>query len=140
MTLLVIFLIGIAEIISIGELHSVLGTLNLVLLYIVTTIIGAAFLLFQYPKYRPHINKLDNAEVSEDIKEKIEASTLSPREAAKLRHFAFSAVFYMACLLVAVPGIITDIIGILLVIPYISNYIIKKQINKTFKGFTAENE
>ncbi|MBL4851954.1 MAG: FxsA family protein [Gammaproteobacteria bacterium] len=86
------------------------------------------------------MKKVNGIEVSEDIKEKLETSALSSREAEKLKHFAFTAVFYIACLLVAVPDIVTDILGILLVIPFISNYVIKSQTNKAFKNLTASYE
>lgn len=111
-----------AEIATIGQLHELLGTLNLVIVYVLTTLIGAFFLFLKLPRFRESMNLMKKAEKKFKKKFKDPEVKLSPKEIGQYGKTIFVGIYFMACILIAIPGVVSDIVGILMGLPLLSNW------------------
>lgn len=127
-------ILGVVEVWSIGQLHGVLGTTKLVGLYIATTALGAVFLYIQLPAFREAMKAMKNIE--KKWKKKLNDQEFKPtaEDIQKLKPMVFVGVYFPALVLIAIPGIVSDVIGTLLVFPVISNWYVEHKMNKAMKN------
>ena len=127
-------ILGVVEVWSIGQLHGVLGTPRLVGLYVATTALGAVFLYIQLPAFREAMNAMKNIE--KKWKKKLNDPEFKPtaEDIQKLKPMVFVGVYFPALVLIAIPGIVSDVIGTLLVFPVISNWYVEHKMNKAMKN------
>lgn len=128
--ILSIIILGIAEVASIGQLHSTLGLKDLVLLYVATTAVGAFFLYLKAPEFKSAMKATKGLEKKFKKKAKNSDYKPSPEEIEKLSPMMFIGLYVPAIVLIAIPGIISDLIGILIVSPGLSSWLVSRQINK----------
>ncbi len=127
---LLIIVLGVAEVVTIGELHSILGTKDLVILYVVTTAIGALFLFSRLSEFRVALKAMKK--IGKKFKKKARDPDYKPtsEEIIKLRPMMFVVLYAPALVLIAIPGIISDILGIFMLFPYISNWLVGRKVKK----------
>lgn len=126
-----IFTLGLSEVLTITYLHNYLGMLYLIVLYVATTVIGATLLLLQYPRFRLAFHKMNKLEKKFRNKLKDPEYKATSEEIETLKPMLYVSVYVMSAILVAVPGIITDFVGLFMVIPAVSSHLINRQITKT---------
>jgi UPF0716 family protein affecting phage T7 exclusion len=127
-------ILGIAEVWSIGELHGVLGTSKLVGLYVATTALGAVFLYIQLPVFRDAMRAMKNIENTWKKKAKDPDYKPTAEEIQKLKPMVYVGIYFPALVLIAIPGIVSDIIGTLLVFPVLSNRLLEYNMNKAINN------
>lgn len=106
--------------------HEILGFSKLAALCLATTVLGVVMLFIRYPEFRTAknaINKLDTK-----WQEKLKDPEYSPSayDNETVKQMVFVYVYIPALVLIIIPGIITDTIGMLLLIPAISNRYVEK--------------
>lgn len=126
-----IFTLGLSEVLTITYLHNYLGMLYLIVLYVATTVIGATLLLLQYPRFRLAFHKMNKLEKKFRNKLKDPEYKATSEEIETLKPMLYVSIYVMSAILVAVPGIITDFVGLFMVIPAVSSHLINRQITKT---------
>ena len=127
---LILFVLGVVEVVTIGKLHSLFGTRDLVIIYIITTAIGAFLLYLKFSEFKTAMKATNG--IQKKHKKKLNNPHYKPtvEEIEKLRPMMFVGLYVPAVILVAVPGVISDLIGILIVMPGISAWLVRRQINK----------
>ncbi|MCP4492885.1 MAG: FxsA family protein [Gammaproteobacteria bacterium] len=128
--ILLIIVLGVAEVATIGQLHSVLGTGYLVLLYIVTTAIGALFLYLKFSEFKAAMKATKG--IQKKLKKRAQNPGYKPtsEEIERLSPMMFVGLYVPALILIAIPGVISDIIGLLMVLPGLSSWLVRRQIDK----------
>lgn len=131
-----VLLLGIVEVWTTVQLHSVLGTTKLIGLYVATTALGAAFLYIQFPAFRQAMQAMNTAEKT--WKKKIQQPGYQPTadDVQRLKPMLFISVYVFAAVLIAIPGIVTDVFGSLLILPVISNWYIERAMTKAMQRAT----
>lgn len=125
--ILALIVLGVAEVATIGQVHSVLGTRNLVLLYIVTTAIGAVLLYLKSSEFTAAMKAMRGLEGGLREKAKEPEYKPTPEEVEELSPMLFIGLYVPALVLIAIPGLIGDLIGIFMVLPGVSSWLIKRQ-------------
>lgn len=125
-----IIILGIAEIATIGQLHTALGTSKLIVLYIVTTAIGAFFLYLKMPQFKAAVKA--SKRLDKKFKKQAQRQDYQPtaKDIEKVRPFMFIALYLPALILIAIPGIISDVVGILMVFPVLSDWLLQRSVDK----------
>ncbi len=128
--ILLIIVLGVAEIATIGELHSIFGTKDLVILYVITTAIGALFLYLKSAELKIAMKAMKG--INKKFKKRAKDPNYKPtaEDIEKLSPMIFIGIYVPALVLIAIPGIISDIIGTLMVFPYLSNWLVGRQVKK----------
>ncbi len=128
--ILLIIILGVAEVATIGQLHSLFGTRNLVLLYIVTTAVGALFLYLKSSEFKVAMKATKG--IQKKLKKRAQNPDYKPtlEDIEKLSPMMFVGLYVPALILIAIPGIISDIIGIFMVLPGLSSWLVRRQISK----------
>jgi UPF0716 family protein affecting phage T7 exclusion len=134
--LVYLVVLGFVEVVAIGKLHGQIGIYHLIGLYLLTTIIGAVFLLIQLPRFRRSwifMKQLDKG-TREDLK-KFGDPDFKPSagEIEQLRPMLFFMLYFIAAAHIAIPGLVSDVIGIVLVVPFISNAYLNQRISKAVR-------
>ena len=131
-------ILGIAEVTAIGELHARLGLYQLIGLYVATTGVGAIFLFLQYPAFKKSMKAMEKAE--KGFKKAMKVSTdgkYTNEQLEKMRPMFFISIYGPAFILVAIPGIVSDVIGTLMVIPFVSNMLLNRSMNNVIENVAA---
>ena len=136
--LIYLALIGVIEVSVIGKLHGILGFYKLIGVYITTTLIGAIFLVLQLQEFRKSWKYMKKLEKKSLKKFKDKNYKLTVEELEKAQPMLFFMIYSYAVVLIAIPGIVSDIIGIIIVIPFISNYYLEFKMNKAKQKLNAE--
>jgi UPF0716 family protein affecting phage T7 exclusion len=128
--ILLIIVLGVAEVATIGQLHSLFGTRDLVLLYIVTTAVGALFLYLKASEFKVAMKATKG--IQKKLKKRAQNPGYKPtlEDIEKLSPMMFVGLCVPALILIAIPGIISDIIGIFMVLPGLSSWLVRRQISK----------
>ena len=128
--LIYLAILGVVEVAVIGKLHEVLGFYKLIGLYLVTTIIGAVFLLVQLPAFRQALKFMRKLEKGSIKKFKRPDYQPTADDIEEMRPLLFFTLYAFAAVHIIIPGIVTDFIGMLLIVPFISNAYINHKIDK----------
>ncbi len=131
-----IFILGIFEVIVISKLHGILGLNDVVVLYVVTTIFGALVASVFFSKFKAQKN---NATFGKKFQKRIREDRVTKTDKMKMTSLVYVATYIFGCILVAIPGLITDFIGMLLLLPPISNFVANKYGESGF-GLYANNK
>ena len=119
--LLLIIGIPLIEIYLFIKIGSQIGAFNTVLLILTTAVAGVAYARYEgFNTLKSGLSQLVKNEIP--VSEIISGATLA-----------------FAALLLILPGFATDIIGILLIIPFTRKVILSKFINKNKKKYKSEN-
>ena len=119
--LLLIIGIPLIEIYLFIKIGSQIGAFNTVLLILTTAVAGVAYARYEgFNTLKSGLSQLVKNEIP--VYEIISGATLA-----------------FAALLLILPGFATDIIGILLIIPFTRKVILRKFINKNKKKYKSEN-
>jgi UPF0716 family protein affecting phage T7 exclusion len=131
--LIISVILGVVEVWTLGQLHPVLGTAKLVGLYLATTALGAVFLYLQLPALRAALDVMKK--LDKQWKKKLNNPEFKPtaEDIQKLKPMVFVGVYFPALVLIAIPGIVSDVIGILLVLPVISNWYVSHKMNQAMR-------
>jgi UPF0716 family protein affecting phage T7 exclusion len=137
--IIIIILVGISEITLIGELHDLIGLKEMLLVYTSTTIIGA-YILYLYSSKAKRAMKASK-KIGKKLQKKTKKSSYIPThdELEKIRPSIYIGIYIIAVALVVIPGILTDIIGMTIVIPFINKWLINREINKYIMNSEAKN-
>lgn len=137
--IIIIILVGISEITLIGELHDLIGLKEMLLVYTSTTIIGA-YILYLYSSKAKRAMKASK-KIGKRLQKKTKKSGYIPThdELEKIRPSIYIGIYIIAVALVVIPGILTDIIGMTIVIPFINKWLINREINKYIMNSEAKN-
>lgn len=133
---LIIVCIGIAEILAISFLHQKIGLLNSIGVYVIGTAIGGSLLFFGREKLGSQFQKVSSVNKSWYKRIKKKPKTFTEKDAENIRILNAPMLFILAVIFVCVPGIVTDVVGILLAIPAIRNSLIELQI----KSYTRKSK
>lgn len=128
--IIIIILIGIFEILLMEELHDLLGLKVMLLTYISTTIFGAMILYLDSSKVKKALKATKRTGRKLKKKTKKSGHIATQDELDKLKSTIYVSTYIAAVILIVLPGILTDILGVFIVLPYISKWYIKKEINK----------
>ena len=115
--LIFILILGVTEVSLIGVLHSVLGTTYLITFYLATTLVGALLAWTAVGNFRSHKS---NSKLSNKFEKRAREGRSSEQDILKMRSALYCTIYIIACVLIAIPGILTDILGLLLAIPQIT--------------------
>lgn len=115
-----ILLMGLGEFWTYSYLYDVLSFSNLVALYTATTALGAVMLFIRYPACRAAKNASKKLYNKWKEKQKDPEFIPSADDIAEQKIMAFVYVYFPALALIVIPGIVTDVIGMLLLVPDIS--------------------
>ena len=115
-----ILMVGFVEVWTYSYLYDVLGFSKLVTLYVATTFLGAVVLFIRYPAFCAAKNASKKLYTKWQEEQKNKDYIPSAENADKQKVMVFVYVYLPALALIALPGIVTDIIGILLLMPAIS--------------------
>lgn len=128
--ILLIIILGVAEVATISQLHSMFGTRDLVVLYIVTTAVGALFLYLKAPEFKAAMKATKG--IQKKLKKRAKNPDYKPtlKEIEKLSPMVFVGLYVPALVLIAIPGVISDLVGTLMVFPGLSSWLVRRQINK----------
>ncbi len=137
--IIIIILVGVSEIILTGELRDLIGLKEMLLVYISTTIVGAC-ILYLYSSKAKRAKKLSKKR-GRKLQKKTKKSSYIPThdELEKLRPSIYIGIYIIAVVLVTIPGILTDLIGIIIVIPFINKWLINREINKYIINSDGKN-
>ena len=137
--IIIIIIIGISEIALIGELYDLLGLKVMFLTYVSTTIIGA-FVLYLYSSKAKYALKASK-KLGRNFKKRImkHGHRLTQKEIEKLKPSIYINAYIAAVVLIVLPGILTDILGLVIVLPHISKWYINREINKYITKTETKN-
>lgn len=126
--ILLIIVLGVVEMVTIGQFHSMFGTKNLIVFYIATTAIGAVFLYLKVPELKAAMKA--TKKIEKKLKQRAKNPDYKPtaKEIEKFSPMIFLGLYIPALVLIAIPGIISDVIGILMVLPGLSSWLVRRQI------------
>ncbi|MCA0894908.1 FxsA family protein [Microbulbifer agarilyticus] len=129
-SLLFLIILGISEVAVTGQLHSMLGLSSLIGLYVITTAIGGILLFLRYPEFKRSMKASKN--LGKKFKNKISGKdhSLSSDQLKKLPPLFFVARYAIALGLVIAPGIVSDLVGVVMILPFITSYFIDRSVNK----------
>lgn len=134
---LILAILGISEITAISYLHDLIGLKYSIILYLSGNIIGGSILWFTKDMAIKNFHAFKNIDKKWKKRLKGEPKNFSQNDAKNIR-ITYEAILYVfACVLVAIPGLVTDIVGIFLAIPSIRGFIIELQINAAIKKSRA---
>ncbi len=114
---IIIIVVGVLEVITIGKLHEYLGTGDLVLLYLGTTAVCAIVALVFYPNFK---QEKHDTNLSNKFSKRLNKKKLTVRDRKSMNSVMYCAAYIIGCVLIAIPGVITDILGLFLVVPFIN--------------------
>lgn len=128
--LVFLIILGVSEVAVIGQLHAILELYTLIVLYVITTALGAIFLGLQYPEFKRSMKA--SKSLGKKFKKQYTGPecSLSPEQIEKMRPFLFVGCYGIAFTLIVIPGIISDILGIIMVIPIVISFFINRSIDK----------
>ncbi len=132
--LIPIIILGISEVVLIGQLHSIFGLSKLVTIFIVTTLFGALVAWFNYGAFREH---KQNSNLGKNFHKRIKEKRVSETDKNKMISLGYFAIYIIGCTLIAIPGLITDIIGFLLLLPPVTTFIAEKYGETGFGLYTT---
>jgi UPF0716 family protein affecting phage T7 exclusion len=133
-------ILGFIEVAVIGRLHGALGLYGLMGLYLVTTIVGAVFLLIQLPRFRRSWKFMKDMEKGRIQAFKNPDNKPTAEELETIRPMLFFTLYFFAAVHIAIPGIVSDFVGMVMVIPVLSNRYLDYKINKMIKTLDKEQE
>lgn len=111
--------VGVLEIYLVGELHGFMETMDLLLLYIGLTCIGAMIAWLNYSRFKLEMAK---AEFPNKFSKRVRDGVVSENDLAKLDHAGYVFVYVVGCVFIAIPGIVTDLLGVLFVLPPVTSF------------------
>jgi UPF0716 family protein affecting phage T7 exclusion len=129
---------GFIEVAVIGKLHGSLGLYGLMGLYLVTTIFGAVFLVIQLPRFRRSWKFMRDMEKGKFQALKNPDHKPTAEELEKIRPLLFFTLYFFAAVHIAIPGIVSDFVGMIMVIPVLSNRYLDYKISKMIKALDKE--
>ncbi len=113
------------------ELLSSLEPIAFVVLYLSTTVIGAILLFLRRADFKA-ARQVNNV-LTEAFKERVNGifNKTTNRDLEDLRPMMLVAIYMLAIIFIAIPGLVTDLVGILLATPFLSNWLVGIQIKRT---------
>ena len=117
---IILLVIGILEVVLVGKLHTLLGMESLILFYLGSTLLGAFIAFIFYTNYKLAKNK---ANFSNKFQKRMADEKLSAADYSHLENALYCIFYWVGCLLIAVPGLLTDILGITLLIPDVRRFL-----------------
>lgn len=121
--------LGVLELLLVVQLHQWADVTELVLLYLLTTAIGFLFLSLLKNKLFRELDIDTRKKARKKIHQKIKnRSVLDEHEQQQYKAQLTLMYFMLAWVLIFVPGLITDLLGMLMVIPGLMNWIVDKSI------------
>ena len=112
--LLVLVIIGVIEIVLVSKLHNFLGLEYLIYLYLATTACGFIFACIYLPYFKKQKAKID---FSNKFPERAAEGKLPSKDVGSMKHFIACASYVIGCVLIAIPGMTTDLLGVLMILP-----------------------
>ena len=112
------------------ELLSLLEPIAFVTLYLSTTIIGAILLFLRRADFKA-ARQVENV-LTEAFKERANGifNKTTTKDLEELRPMILVAIYMSAIIFIAIPGLVTDFVGILLATPFLSNWLVGRQIKR----------
>ena len=119
--------LGLIELLLVIQLHQWFSTKVMVLIYLTTTIVGFLFLYAMRNMVfkGPEMSKKSQKKLSQKLKHN---RILSEAESLQFKSQLMMMFFTFAWVLIIIPGLITDVLGVVMVIPGLMNWIVDKSI------------
>jgi len=121
-----ILLVSVVEVWVYTFLYDTLGFSKLATLYLATTVLGAVMLSIRFPTYHAALNTTKKIYAKWQEKKQDPEFSPSADDGDKIKNMGFIFVYLFALALIVVPGIVTDTIGMALLIPAISNRYVER--------------
>ncbi|MET0027795.1 MAG: hypothetical protein ABW101_09170 [Candidatus Thiodiazotropha sp.] len=122
-------IIGIVKIVAISKLYQEIGLLGSIYLYVAGTSIGGLVLFFNWKEAKAQYEEVSNIDKSLVMGLKGNTKGLSSNEKKSLKIICQSILFTIAVIFVFIPGVVSDILGIVLaplaIRSKLSNFIVK---------------
>ena len=129
---LIIIFITIADVLATLELLSIIDLVELIALYLLTTVAGIFFLFLRRADFKA-ARQYAETELSKASKERTNGKFEKPtaEDIESLRPMILVGGFYFpAVILIVIPGILSDLVGVLLATPAISNHLVSRHLEK----------
>jgi len=133
---LILLILGILEVVTIGKVHEALDTKGLVILYVVSTLIGMFIAWVYYSDFKL---KKGNLNLSNRMGERLKGGKLSEKDIKEIRLGSYCIMYVLACALIAIPGILSDLVGIALLFPFVRNQISSRMYKKNNERYYGNN-
>ncbi|MBU2885500.1 FxsA family protein [Gilvimarinus agarilyticus] len=129
-SLFFLIILGVSEVVVIGQLHSIFGLYTLIGLYVISTAIGGILLYVRYPEFKRSMKASKN--LGKKFKNKISEKehALSTDQLKKFPPLLFIARYGIAVGLIIAPGIVSDLVGIAIILPVVTSFFINRKIDK----------
>jgi UPF0716 family protein affecting phage T7 exclusion len=121
--LIPIIILGFLEVVLISKLHEAYGLSNVVIVYSVTTFSGALIAWLFYSSFKNHKS---NSELGKKFQKRVRENRVSEVDKNKMVSLGYCTTYIIGCVMVAIPGLITDAIGFLLLLPPVTNFVASK--------------
>ena len=135
--LIIIIIVGVAEIFTISSLHQELGIINSIYIYLAGTALGGALLYFGWGNAISSFRKA--AEIDKTWMKRIqsEPKIFSKNDARNLGLLYESVLFFVSVAFISIPGIITDVVGIFLALSSVRRFLVHQIINSHVRKSNA---
>ncbi len=118
-----IIILGFLEVVLVSKLHGAYGLTNVVIVYALTTFTGALIAWLFYSSFKTHKS---NSGLGKNFQKRVREKRVSEKDKIKMVSLAYCAAYIIGCVMVAIPGLITDVLGILLLLPPVTNFVAGK--------------
>ncbi|MGJ8663845.1 MAG: FxsA family protein [Marinicella sp.] len=123
--LIISVLIGVLEIMLVVQLHQSFSLWELIALYLATTLVGVV--LVTRMGYRHDEQYALGKKAQKRVMNKLKSQEpLTEKESHQAMHILTEIIFLLALILVILPGLLTDVFGLLMVLPFSVNWIKKR--------------
>jgi len=130
--------LGVLELLVVVKLHQRFDLKMLVTIYLATTLIGFIFLKLMERQF--YENKKTSKKTHKKLRHKIKnKKILTEYEIQQFKFELTIMYFLLAFVLVIIPGLITDLLGVVLVFPGLLNRLIEKSIEH-YQQNASENK
>lgn len=125
----ILLMLGVIEIILVVQLHEYLVLWEMIAFYLISTALGLLLIKLSMSNamFKGKISKKSAKKIKNKLKNK---QGLNEQEAQKFEQLLLQMNVTFASILVLLPGFLTDILGVLCVIPWVSDWYIHKAAQK----------
>jgi len=133
---LILLVLGVLEVVTIGKVHEALDTKGLVILYVISTLVGMFIAWMFYSDYKL---RKGNLSLSNRMGERLKDGKLLKKDIKELRLGTYCILYVLACVLIAIPGILSDLVGIAILFPFVREQISSRMYKKIHEGHYGNN-
>ncbi|MCP3852783.1 MAG: FxsA family protein [Gammaproteobacteria bacterium] len=133
---LIVLVAGIVEVVTIGKIHEAIDTKGLVILYVCSTLVGVLLAWLFYSDFKSKNGKWN---FGKKMGKRLTKNNLSEKDKNDIRIATYCFIYVFACILIGIPGILSDLLGITLILPFVRNWISLRMSDKKFEEYYADS-